>query len=467
MTHERKRFAELAFVVLLLIFAALKLPTISTPYFWDELGVYVPGALKMKDNGTIGLLPANLEPLYSRGHPLLFVFSQASWFYFIGETPAAGHAFSILLGLATLAVFFWCVRNLWGAPTALMASLLLMVQPLFFAMAGVILPEMMLTLFTIPAIWAVIRERWWIFAIAASLALMTKESAIVIPPVALMVIFIDSIREKKIFASQTFGKYCLAAVPFFVYGIFLLIQKKQNGWYFFPEHMGYLRRDLSFFHQLVDITREIFFSQGKIVIGIFTVSFLIYVNIRKTAEQRAVNISVLFIVVCIGFSALNFYLSRYMLFALPFVILTGAGGAWHFLQRWFPRWRYVTTGSFITVCVVLSLAKMDTGKFNDTADMSYLQLVRTKQQAIDWLEQQPWRDSVIEANFPIFQALTDMRNGYLSVRPFEISVNYEKKAAYGLWFHFKEDDPIVWDGRSYTVINRWKTSYAYISAVKY
>ena len=110
---------------------------------------------------------------------------------------------------------------------------------------------------------------------------------------------------------------------------------------------------------------------------------------------------------------------------------------------------------------------MDTGQFEDTADMSYLHLVKTEKEAIAWLEQQPWKDSTIEANFPIFQALSDVRNGYLSGKPITISVNYEKQAPYGLLFHFKEDENIAWNGRSYTIIKRWKMPYAYISAVKY
>ncbi|HRO42652.1 MAG TPA: glycosyltransferase family 39 protein [Flavipsychrobacter sp.] len=446
----------LLFAIVVVVFTILKIQTIATPYFWDELGVYVPGALKMMDNGTIGLLPSSLEPLYSRGHPLLFVFSQASWFHLVGDTPAAGHSFSIMLAVATLIVFYYCARDLFGNKIAFVSSALLAVQPMFFAMAGVILPEMMLTLFTIPAIWAIVKNRWVIFAITGSLAMMTKESAIIIPPLAMLVIFVDSLLEKRVFSLRNISRYILAAVPFMIYGLFLIIQKKQNGWYFFPEHMGYLRLDASLIEQLWIIARDTLLEQGRTLPGIFIIAVGVIVNLRRNAFRRTINIFILFVLACIAFADLNFYLSRYMLYALPFVVLGGVYGAQFLFLKMQTKWQTTALGTFIAVTAITSFLSMDTGKFEDTADMSYLHLVQTKQEAISWLEQQPWKDSVIEANFPIFQALSDMRNGYLSVKPFSISVNYEKRAPYGLWFHFKEDENIVWDGRPYTIIKRWK-----------
>lgn len=465
--YKKEFWPHWLLLALLVVFAAFKIPTLDTPYFWDELGVYVPGALKMKDNGTIGLLPSSLEPLYSRGHPLLFVFSQASWFHLIGDTPAAGHAFSVLLALSTLAVFFYCAKDLFGASVALMASLLLAVQPMFFAMAGVVLPEMMLTLFTVPAVWAIVRNRWGIFALSGSLALMTKESAIVLPPVGMLIIFADSLRARQVFSAATFRKYLFVTVPFMVYAVFLLIQKKQNGWFFFPEHMGYLRWDSSFFDQIATVFRDMFFAQGRVLIGLMVLFVVMYDNKSQKSEARAINIFSPFVLVCILFSALNFYLARYMLFALPFVVLMGTVGVRWLLERVDQRWRYAAGGCFFALCTTLHVLSMDGGKFADTSDMSYLHLVRAQKEAIVWLENQPWRDSLIEANFPMFQAIGDMRNGYLSVKPITTSKNYEKRAAYGLLFHFKEDESLVWDNRPYTVIQRWKMPYAFISAVKY
>ena len=258
---------HLAFILMLCVFAILKTGDLNTPYFWDELGVYVPGALAMKDNGTIGLLPSSLEPLYSRGHPLVFVFSQAAWFNLVGDTVVEGHVFSLLLGLITLGVFYICTADLFGKAVALFSSVLLAFQPMFFAMSGVILPEMMLTLFTIPAIWGLIRRRWLIYIVSASLAIMTKELAIIIPALALLVAGWDAVADRKIFSLRTLTACFSALFPLLVYGGFLLIQKKQNGWYFFPEHMGYLRLDSSLIDQGWNIFRDMFIRQGKLIIG--------------------------------------------------------------------------------------------------------------------------------------------------------------------------------------------------------
>lgn len=477
MTNERvfesdngKLICNIIFALAVCLFIVFKVRDISLPYFWDELGVYVPGALKMKDNGTIGLLPSSLEPLYSRGHPLLFVFSQAAWFDLIGDTPTAGHAFSILLAVATLIAFYWCMKDLFGQWVSLLASVLLILQPMFFAMSGVVLPEMMLTLFTIPALWAIIKNKWGTYALFASLAMMTKESAIIIPPLAVAVIFIESVTTRTVFSLQSFRRYFFGIIPLLVYILFLLIQKKQNGWYFFPEHMGYLRLNASLIQQGKLILKDIVWWQGKklVCVGMIIAVGLVLLRRGQFKYRRSIFIFLFFTACCIAFADLNFYLTRYLLYALPFVMATGVYGVVTIAELIPVRAGSVALALvFAGVTSFYSMKAMETGEFKDAADMGYKHLVLTEKEVIAWTEQQPWRDSVIEANFPLFQAMQEMRNGYLSVKPFDISVNYARKASYGVWFHFKEDDPIVWDHRPYTIIKRWKMPYAYISAVKY
>ena len=468
MSLFRKHWADFSFLVGLVIFVLFKIPDLSIAYFWDELGVYVPGALKMKDDGTIGLLPANLEPLYSRGHPLLFVFSQAAWFELFGDDVVTGHTFSLLLGVLTLVAFYWCSRNLAGATVALVASITLAAQPVFYAGAGVILPEMMLALFTIPAVWAIIRQRWWWYALWGSLAMMTKESAIVIPGLALLVLFAESIAAKDFFSRNRWRLFLIGLVPILVFALFLIIQRIQNGWFFFPLHVDLMNSLEQGLEDLWYIFKDIMSRQGRIIPAfVFGLGFVFLLFSNRDIERRSFVISAIFILLCLCFAAYNFYLLRYMLYCIPFLILPAA---WFISIIAGKGHRNLALPAVIVYAVVsttMSLKFMNPAQFGDTSDMSYKRVVALKQEAIDWLEQQPFRDSVVEANFPIFQALADPRNGYVE-RTIQYSENFTRHSCHALWFHLNHERFHFWiESRPYEVVSEFRNEVANISYIRF
>lgn len=464
MSFLKKNSSEILLPVVVLVFIILKLQTIATPYFWDELGVYVPGALMMKDNHTIGLLPSCLEPLYSRGHPLLFVFLQAIYFKIFGDNVVSGHSFSIILGCVTLLVFYWCSKDLFNKKTALLASVLLAVQPVFFAMAGVVLPEMMLTVFLIPAIWAIIRKRWLVCAVFSTLAMFTKEAAIIIPGVAFIVLLMDGIREKELLKGKRFLHLLLAGTPLILFAIFLFIQKKQNGWYLFPEHLGYIKPS-ELGDKSIKIFKDIFIAQGRF----FTSIFLLIGLLKFRAERQNPIFLVVFIFVLLGVlsAGLNFYLMRYILFIIPFTILLSTHFGLLLIEQTNKKFQATLTLFFVVVSASLSVLFLNGNKFNDTADMSYLKVVNCEKEAINWVEKQPWSDSLVEANFPVIQGISEKRNGYLTGEPIPHSVNFEKKTKYGVLFHLNDDKIPVWNGSKFHVIKSFNQSFAHIDVVEF
>ena len=463
MDFFKKHWADFSFLVGLVIFVCFKIPDLSIAYFWDELGVYVPGALKMKDDGTIGLLPANLEPLYSRGHPLLFVFSQAAWFELFGDDVVTGHTFSLLLGVLTLIAFYWCSRNLAGSTVALVASITLAAQPVFYAGAGVILPEMMLALFTIPAVWAIIRQRWWWYALWGSMAMMTKESAIVIPALALLVLFAESIAAKDFFSRKRWKLFLIGLIPILVFALFLTIQRIQNGWFFFPLHVDLMNDVGTSLKYCFYISKDIYFGEGRYFSGVILVITLLYFIFKSKQNGISRKATVLTLLILIGtvFAACNFYMIRYILYFLPAVM---------FLSAWFVvRFAYkhkkpifITTVISYTVVVVIScIVEMGDKRFRDTGDMSYKQVVLLKKEAITWLEKQPFRNEIIGANFPLFQAISDTRFGYVS-SPIRYSENLKEKTCHAIWFYLNNQRLDINTQRPFKIIKEFQNSQATI-----
>lgn len=472
MDFIKRYYGQVGLAIILIIFICCKLSVLRTPYFLDELGVYAPGALKMKDSGTISLLPSALEPLYSRGHPLLFYFCYASVYKLFGDSIVVGHAFAVILGCITLIAIYLIAKDLFGQLTALVTAALLAAQPIFFAMSGMVLPEMLLTLFIVIAIWSLIRKNWGVYCLASALAILTKESALIIPATSLTFLFFEGIFEKDFFKVRRFAHCILAATPLFVYALFLFIQKKQNGWYFFPEHIDYIHFDYNGLKVWTGVALQDFFTnQCRWFETIFFIVALFAVFSRKNAhtiQRKTVIISLLFILFSLVFAVTNFYLTRYILYVIPVVVMIGSYGIVIALKR-IPSipLRNVFVAIMVVVGCLLNISKMDTKDFRDSSDMSYLHLVHCIQRSIDWTQQQPWRDSTIEAGFPVGPAMSDARNGYFSGKPFNYSTNYEKKAHYGLLSTLRDEPLNVWSGEKYEVIKRFDDLYAHVYVVKF
>ncbi|MCO5279882.1 MAG: glycosyltransferase family 39 protein [Chitinophagales bacterium] len=464
MTLPKYLINKIPLGIILLVFVFFKLQDISLPYFWDELGVYAPGALKMIDNQSIGVLPINLEPEYSRGHPLFFVFSQAVWMNIFGQSVVSGHSFSILLGVLTLIATYFTSNNLFDKRTALFATTLLAVQPIFYALAGLILPEMMLALFVLLSVWAIIRQRWFLFFILSSVAIMIKESAIVLPALAAMVVFADAFKSEKFFSLQNTIKMFFALGSLLVFGIFLLIQKEQNGWYFFPLHINLMEHSaINTYYKVKQICDEVFYRQGRIYLSLllFILPVFFYLKNRNFSniEKRSYFIVGLFFLLCLAFAALNFYLMRYMLLMIPLIVIMAV----HELIKvsdWLgnrKKWLLIAAPASIGIAIaaIYTMDSTKNGGYLGDADMSYKHVIMVEQQAISWVEQQPWATEKIGANFPIFQGIRDVRNGYLSKHPIIYSENAIDTVKYGVFFQLFPNDAYLFVDRKHKIIKEF------------
>ena len=153
---------------------------LATPYFWDELGVYTRAAFYMYDHG-LTLLPGVIPADLSRGHPLLCAAVFGFMYTILGPHVWVGHLTALLMSCALLVLVYKVGRTLTQHHVAGLACLMLMVQPVFIAQATMVLPEVMLSLLCTAAIFAYAKKRLGFFALFATLAIFTKETAIALP----------------------------------------------------------------------------------------------------------------------------------------------------------------------------------------------------------------------------------------------------------------------------------------------
>ncbi len=166
-----------AVVVLVGIFAALlalHASVLRLPYFWDEAGYYIPAAYDFYRRGR--LIPVSTLPT---GHtPLLMVYLALLWKLF-GFSTLVTRSGMILVAAATVFATLALGQRVTRREAAMEAALLLALSPLFFAQSSLAQLDLPAALFTTLAIYELLVGGWGGFAVAASLAVMTKETAVI------------------------------------------------------------------------------------------------------------------------------------------------------------------------------------------------------------------------------------------------------------------------------------------------
>jgi 4-amino-4-deoxy-L-arabinose transferase-like glycosyltransferase len=157
----------------------LHYPLLRLPYFWDEAGYYIPAALDFHRSWL--LIPQSTLPT---GHtPLVMVYLALAWRVF-GFSPVVTRAGMILVAAATVVALYALARRVAPREAAIWSAVLLALSPMFFAQSSLVYLDLPVALFTTLAVLALLERRMLMFAVAASLAVLTKETAVVLLPVA-------------------------------------------------------------------------------------------------------------------------------------------------------------------------------------------------------------------------------------------------------------------------------------------
>src|SRR5690349_16851559 len=142
MTAGRRHIPSQTYLFFYALFAAvlflIHTPFLKLPYFWDELGVYIPAALALKTGG------------FSAHPPGVMALLAASWSFAGHIIPVTRIAMLLVASAGLLVVFLLAIRlseNLRGAP-AFVVVMLMVVSPIFYAQSMLALADLPAMLFT-------------------------------------------------------------------------------------------------------------------------------------------------------------------------------------------------------------------------------------------------------------------------------------------------------------------------------
>ncbi len=156
-------------------------PLLRVPFYWDELGQFVPASLDLFRSGAwvpISTVP-NVHP------PAVMAYLASFWSITGYSVPATRIAMLSLASAGALGAFLLAVelgRNAPGMP-AFLALAMLCISPLFVSQAMLAQLDMPAMTFTCLALLLFLREKIVQAAVACCVLVMVKETGIVLPAI--------------------------------------------------------------------------------------------------------------------------------------------------------------------------------------------------------------------------------------------------------------------------------------------
>lgn len=398
--------------IVLIVFAVVKFSDLFLPYFWDELGVYAQCAA-YQYNHSLSLMPISIPPDLSRGHPLLFTFFNALVMRLFGCTHVTAHAFSLFVSISLFLALYFYTAKYFDRLTALVTVILLAFQPTFLAQSAMIQPEVMLSFFIFLSLVAFYEDKYLLFALFASLSILTKESAIVLPCVAIAYSAFQYLFFRS--CSDIFKPINLLLIfsPYLFFTIFLVTQKYQNGWYFFPYHIGSIELSLNkFINQFRQFFNYIFWLHGrywwiKIILTALLISFVKSGINLSAFRKNFLLLLAFFMLAFLAFSSLSFLGERYVLVViLAATVLTAVSIVAIFQNKFL-------IFTVTAMLCYLSFTFYEDKVFHWDVDMGYRRQVNAMKQAIDYVESLPGECKYVYGEFPVYFAVNFVEGGYL------------------------------------------------------
>ena len=166
----------LSLALIFLVLLALHFSLLKLPYFWDEAGYYVPAAHDLLVTGS--LIP---RTTISNAHPPLVMAYLALWWKIFGFTPSITRIAMLLMSSFTLLGLFRLAQRIANIEVAIVSVICTALYPVFFAQSSLAHLDLAAAGFIFWGLKAYVEKRCTVTAAWFSLAVLTKETAILAP----------------------------------------------------------------------------------------------------------------------------------------------------------------------------------------------------------------------------------------------------------------------------------------------
>ena len=396
-------------LIFFFLFAAILLaihgPLLTLPFHWDELGQFVPAALDLYRDGSWiphSTLP-NVHP------PGIMLLLAVVWKVFGYSILSARLTMLAIASVGVYLSFLLAIRLSRKSPEApaIAAVLFLIAAPLFYTQSMLVLLDMPAMTLTVLSLLLFLDERYAACALASTVLVLVKETAISTPLVfAAWLLF----REKRFRPAL----YFLA--PALALGLWLVELDHATGhWLGNDEFARFnVSQSLGFSHIVYALGRRIymlFLSDGHFLGAAALIAGWRLLRGRDWTIAGLVAVAQTAVVTLLGGAVLD----RYMLPVLPIVYaaFAVAGSAWP------RRARLCAQGAMVTLFVVGWFWNPPV-PFPYEDNLAMVDFVRLQQAAAKYLEDHAG-DQRIATAWPLSDAIIHPEFGYVR-RPLNLTV---------------------------------------------
>ncbi len=343
------------FTVIFLFIFLLHAPLLRLPYFWDEAGYYVPAARDLLLTGS--LIP---HTTISNAHPPLVMAWLVLWWKLIGYAPLVTRTAMLVLAAFSLLGVFRLAERVANTRVAIASTLCTALYPVFFAQSSLAQVDLAAAGLTFWALSAYVEGQAAAMALWLSLAALTKETAI-LAPLALagweivgLLLRKNSLRilwlggddlESRSSSLQRITALLIPAAPL---ALWYAYHYAHTGYVFGnPEFVRYnVAATLSFTRFLLALGMRLWQIGGYLHLWVLTLAMLIAMWMlppqRDSAGERpriGIPVQMVFYVVILTYVVAmaligGAVLARYMLPAVPLVIILSVSTLWRRVRFW-------------------------------------------------------------------------------------------------------------------------------------
>ena len=353
--HWSASYPALVFAVIFVFIFLLHLPLLQLPYFWDEAGYYVPAARDLLLTGS--LIP---HSTVSNAHPPLVMAWLALWWKVVGFAPPVTRTAMLVLAAFSLLGVFRLAERVANRTVAIASMLCTALYPVFFAQSSLAQVDLAAAGLTFWGLAAYVEGENAATVLWFALAALAKETAI-LAPIALFAWEIVGIFARN----GPFGKLWLDGcspqtnhaharriasllIPTLPLGLWYVYHYARTGYVFGnPEFFRYnVAATLSAARFFLALIMRLWQVVGYLHLWVLTVPVLLAMFLlppqRDAASERArisLPVQMLFYVVVLTYVVAmaligGAVLARYMLPAVPLVIILSVSTLWRRLRYW-------------------------------------------------------------------------------------------------------------------------------------
>jgi hypothetical protein len=352
-------YPALVFAAIFVFVFLLHIPLLRLPYFWDEAGYYVPAARDILLNGSF--IPRSAV---SNAHPPLVLAWLALWWKVVGYAPLVTRSAMLVVAAFSLLGVFRLAERIANTKVAIASTLCTALYPVFFVQSSLAQVDLAAAGLIFWALSAYVEGQTAAMVFWFTLAALAKETAILVPVAlagweivgwllrkgALRKLWLDGGDEHNKSESNinSARRIALLVIPVLSLALWYAYHFAHTGYVFGnPEFFRYnVAATLTPMRFLLALAMRLWQVIGYLHLWVLTLAMLLAMwmlpPLRDATTERpriSIPVQMVFFVVVLTYVVAmaligGAVLARYMLPAVPLVIILSVSTLWRRVRFW-------------------------------------------------------------------------------------------------------------------------------------